>query len=124
MRRKQSLGFWGTLAQDGTSCAPGVRQRSLILWVKERERERDYESLKLLNGKLVLTVSLLVAVYFKYIILNLSRCKVKSSRVCNHHEWTGGFPDVHRFIVGDCDMGREGSGLHRQSDKGQHQERR
>lgn len=49
-RRKQSFGFLGTLAQDGTSCAAGVRHRRLVLFVKVRERERERERVAKLEG--------------------------------------------------------------------------
>lgn len=81
--------------------------------------------MKALNGKLVWSTSFLVAVYFKFIIFLFEQAFSRlSSRFCHQHEGSGGFPDVRRFAAGDGDMGREGSGLHRQSHEGQHQERR
>lgn len=56
------------MAQDGISCAPGAGPRSFT------SRGKHYPSLKLLNGKLVPTVS---RCDFDHIILNLSRRNVK-----------------------------------------------
>lgn len=60
------LGHFGT--RRDIVCSRSPTEESHFVRKRERERERDYESLKWLNGKLVLTVALLVAVYFKYII--------------------------------------------------------
>lgn len=42
----------------------------------------------------------------------------------HHDEKTGALPRVDAFTAGGCNRGRRGSGIHRQSDEGQHQERR
>lgn len=82
------------MAQDGSQCAPGAAE-----CVKDGEKSSE-SFFKFLKGKF-------------YII-----------RKFFEHEGSDDRPDVRRPVARDGDRARTGSGLHRQSDQRQHEERR
>lgn len=100
-------------------CRRATSGRGHSIWHKTGHRVRQASGIKEATSG---SREKVWKVYFlKGFVFYLSVC----CRVRHHHEWSAAFPDVDGFIVGDFDgRVREGSGLHRQSDEGQHQERR
>lgn len=73
-RRRQTLVFLGGHFGTRRDIVCARRHKSLIV-----RKRKKFESLKLLNEKLVR--SFVVAVYFKLIVFYLSRCEVKRTAV-------------------------------------------